>query len=63
MKDLGSKENYVKKFKNDIDENGIISLGNPMPSRSAKHFRTTILKVGSNGEIVREIKRILQLNS
>ena len=27
------------------------------PSQSAEHFRTTVLKVGSNGEIVREIKR------
>ena len=33
-----------------------------MPSQSAEHIRTTILKVGSNGEIVREIKRKQQLN-
>ncbi len=29
-----------------------------LPSQSAEHTRTTFLKVGSNGEIVREIKRI-----
>jgi len=34
-----------------------------MPPQSAEHFRTIILKVGSNGEIVREIKRNQQLNS
>jgi len=34
-----------------------------MPSQSAGLFRTTFLKVSSNGEIVREIKRNQQLNS
>jgi hypothetical protein len=33
------------------------------PPQSAGLLGTTILKVGSNGEIVREIKRIQQLNS
>jgi len=33
-----------------------------MPSQSAEHFRTTVVKVGSNGEIVHEIKRKQQLN-
>jgi len=28
------------------------------PPQFVEHFRTTILKVSSNGEIVREIKRI-----
>jgi hypothetical protein len=40
------------------DENVIISFINPTPSQSGEHFRTAILKVSSNGEIVREIKRI-----
>ena len=42
---------------------GIILSKFPMPPQSAEHFRTIILKVGSNGEIVREIKRNQQLNS
>jgi hypothetical protein len=33
------------------------------PPQSAEYFRTTILKVGSKGKFVREIKRIQQLNS
>jgi hypothetical protein len=40
------------------DKNGIIPLINLMPLKSAGLIRTKILKVGSEGEIVREIKRI-----
>ena len=32
-------------------EKGIISPSNPIPSRSAEQFRTTVLKVSSNGEL------------
>ena len=43
--------------------NGIIPSKLSKPSQSSEHFRTTVLKVGSNDEIVREIKRNQQLKS
>jgi len=51
---------YVSQIR---DEDDIISFTNILLSRSVEQFRTTILKVGSNGEIVREIKPIQELNS
>jgi hypothetical protein len=40
------------------DEDDIILSANLLPLQSSELFRTAILKVSSNGEIVREIKRI-----
>jgi hypothetical protein len=48
----------MRKLLKKICPNDIIPSTQLMPSQSVEHFKTTILKVGSNGEIVREIKRI-----